>query len=78
MAAEDFLLWVHGREVAAIGWVASLGIGLTLLAILEDPISGLTALFAGYSIDSIAGLAIDRFDTEAAKQVEALQKRAAA
>lgn len=75
LALEDWLLWVHVRELSIAAAIVSLWIGLGGLALLENPISAATAFFAGYSIDSVVDLFASRFQVFAGTRLTALEKR---
>ena len=62
-AIDDWLLWIHVREMSIL--VSILALWLTLFGLAEafpNGINGVTAFTAGYSIDSILGVFITRFD----------------
>jgi hypothetical protein len=76
LALGHWLTWIHVRETSlAITvltmWMVPIGLALTLPAKIDVP----TAFFAGYSIDSIIGIFLTRFDGLAKTSDDALLKR---
>jgi hypothetical protein len=74
-ALDDWLLWLHAREVKVISscltlWLAFVG----LLLLYPGTPDVLTAFLAGYSFDSLADLVIKRFDSVAGSKVGDLAK----
>ena len=66
-AIDDWMLWIHVREMSIL--VSILALWLTLFGLAEafpNGINGVTAFTAGYSIDSILGVFITRFDARSA------------
>lgn len=62
-AIDDWLLWIHVREMSILVGVLALWVTLYGLAVaFPGGINGVTAFTAGYSIDSILGLFITRFE----------------
>jgi hypothetical protein len=77
LALGHWLTWIHVRETAlAITiltmWAIPIGLALTLTG---KSIDVTTALFAGYSIDSIIGVFLTRFDGAAKSSTESLLAR---
>lgn len=76
LALGDWLTWIHVREMSlAITiltmWAIPIGLALTL----SDRVGVETAFFAGYSIDSVIGIFLTRFDGLASSSSDALLKR---
>ena len=76
LALGHWLTWIHVRETSlAITvltmWIVPIGLALTV----PDKIDVPTAFFAGYSIDSIIGIFLTRFDGLAKTSDDALLKR---
>jgi hypothetical protein len=66
------IIWLHLRSIAlSLGVVFILITTLGLHAISKD--DAVTALFAGYGIDSIAGLFLTRFESSATSALAALK-----
>jgi len=65
IAVEDWLLWIHIKEMGIIVGIISLWVGFFGLMWLTnpEPISWETAFFVGYSIDSFIDLFLERFNT---------------
>ena len=75
LALDDWVLWLHVREVSNAVSIMSLWAVVFLLAVAyPSGIDRLSALFAGYSLDSVLGLAITRFDTFASSRVSDVEK----
>jgi hypothetical protein len=68
---DDWLLWMHAREVKVLGSIAALWFVFGgLMAINTGPLpDALTVLLAGYSFDSLADVVIKRFDSFATPQI---------
>lgn len=62
LALNDLLLWINIKEVPLLLSILALFIGFIGLSISKN-IEWQTALFAGYSIDSVVDVLIQRFDT---------------
>ena len=62
-AISDLLLWTHIKMFPIISSIAILGIGFLTLAIVTPGIGAETYFVAGYSIDSLGDLFLDRFDS---------------
>ena len=66
-AIDDWLLWIHVREMSIVVGILALWLTLYGLAVaFPSGINGVTAFTAGYSIDSILGLFITRFEARSA------------
>lgn len=75
LAIDDWLLWLHVREVShAVSIMSLWAVVFLLAAAYASGIDRLAALFAGYSLDSVLGIAITRFDTFATSRVSAVEK----
>jgi hypothetical protein len=75
LAIDDWLLWLHVREVSnAVSIMSLWAVVFLLAAAYANGIDRLSALFAGYSLDSVLGIAITRFDTFASSRVSAVEK----
>jgi uncharacterized protein involved in cysteine biosynthesis len=76
LALGHWMTWIHVRETS-LGitiltmWIVPIGLALTL----SEEISPVTAFFAGYSIDSIIGVFLTRFDGLAKSSEDAMLKR---
>jgi hypothetical protein len=72
---DDWLLWMHAREVKVLGSIAALWFvfGGVMALNTGDLPDALTALFAGYSFDSLADVMIKRFDAFAVPRVATIQ-----
>ena len=73
LALDDWLMWIHVRETSiAVGivvvWLSLYG----LAQAFPTSIPGVTAFTAGYSIDSLLGLFITRFETTMATTTKGL------
>jgi hypothetical protein len=62
-AIDDLLLWVHIKEFLILSGIVILVLGFLTLVISFPTISPETIFVAGYSIDSLGDLYIDRFET---------------
>jgi hypothetical protein len=75
LALDDWFLWIHVREVSNAVSIVSLWVVVFLLAVAYPAgIDRLSALFAGYSLDSVLGIAITRFESLASSKVSAVEK----
>jgi hypothetical protein len=75
LALDDWFLWLHVREVSNAVSVLSLWAVIFLLAVgYPNGIDRLSAVFAGYSLDSVIGIAITRFDALASSKTGAVAK----
>jgi hypothetical protein len=71
-ALNDWILWVHVREVKlrwSIGYVI---LGYVLLSVGMPDLASLSAFFAGYSINSITELFLGRFEAIVKTKTEVL------
>jgi hypothetical protein len=75
LVLDDWLLWMHAREVKVLGSIAALWFvfGGVMALYTGDLPDALTALFAGYSFDSLADVIIKRFDSFAMPQIAKVQ-----
>ncbi|HWB87310.1 MAG TPA: hypothetical protein VG675_24420 [Bryobacteraceae bacterium] len=71
-AMNDWVLWLHVREMPVFWGIVYIWIGYVLLSAGIPGLSPQTAFFAGYSIDSITEVFLDRFQTAAKAQAAAL------
>ncbi len=62
-AMNDWVLWLHVRYISILWGLAWVLLGFILLTIAMPKLELLSAFFAGYSIDSITGLFLARFET---------------
>jgi hypothetical protein len=75
IALDDWFQWLHVREVSNAVSILSLWLVVFLLAVAyPGGIDRLAALFAGYSLDSVIGVAISRFDTLATSRSGEVEK----
>ncbi len=71
-AMNDWVLWVHVRYISilwTLGWIV---LGYILLVLAMPKLELASAFFAGYSIDSITGLFLARFETTVKTNTQAL------
>jgi hypothetical protein len=73
-ALEDWILWFHVKETSIITGVLSMWVALIGLGASSQTAPG-TAFFVGYSLDSFVDLFLQRFETGAAKTVEATKAK---
>jgi hypothetical protein len=76
IALDDWFMWIHVREVSNAVSIVSLWVVIFLLAVaypFPPGIDRLSALFAGYSLDSVLGIAITRFESLASSKTSALE-----
>jgi hypothetical protein len=76
VAVDDWLLWIHVRERSIRWGVVYLWCGLIMLAWTHS-LDWRTAFFAGYSIDSVVDLFLDRFQKLTGKGTEAIKQKLA-
>ncbi len=69
---DDWLLWLHVREAQVLQGFASVWIGYLLLVFTIPDLEWSTAFFAGYSIDSVTELFLERFETLAQTRQKSL------
>ena len=75
LAIEDVLAWLHIRYFSISASVLWVLIALFGLAASTDKLEWNLAFLLGYSIDSVAGLFLQRFETAAAAGTSALRTR---
>jgi hypothetical protein len=73
VVVAGFFWWLHVRWASVSLSVLWLWIAVLGLAIV-DQLSWLTAFLAGYGIDSVADLFLQRFEARASAGVESLKK----
>lgn len=74
-AVEDWFLWIHIKESQILKGIIIIWFGFVFLALVfPKDLNYVTAFVAGYSIDSLGDLFIDRFETIMAEQSSALKK----
>jgi hypothetical protein len=76
-AVDDWLLWIHIKEVPILRGITILCIGFALLVVTFSISTNdyITFFIAGYSIDSIGDLLIDKFDKMLTMKGEVLTKK---
>ncbi len=70
---DDWMLWLHAREVKVIASALALWVVFGSVLILnpgEGVPDAMTGFFAGYSFDSLADVVIKRFDAFAPEQIK--------
>ena len=73
-AISDLLLWTHIKMFPIISSIVILGIGFLTIAIVTPTIGAETYFVAGYSIDSLGDLYLDRFDSVMTAKTDVLKK----
>ena len=73
-AISDLLLWTHIKMFPIISSIVILGIGFLTIAIVTPSIGAETYFVAGYSIDSLGDLYLDRFDSVMTAKTDVLKK----
>lgn len=73
-AINDWVLWVSVREAQIIKGILYIYLGYILLIFSIQELSWTAAFFAGYSIDSVTELFLDRFSTTAAAKTKEITK----
>lgn len=73
-AISDLLLWTHIKMFPIISSIVILGIGFLTIAIVTPTIGVETYFVAGYSIDSLGDLYLDRFDSVMTAKTDVLKK----
>lgn len=73
-AISDLLLWTHIKMFPIISSIVILGIGFLTIAIVTPTIGAETYFVAGYSIDSLGDLYLDRFDSVMTTKTDVLKK----
>jgi hypothetical protein len=69
---NDWILWLHVHAASvlwSLGWVL---LGYILLSVIMPNLTGVSAFFAGYSIDSITTLFLSRFDVSVKAKTQEL------
>ncbi len=69
---DDWLLWLHVREAQVLYGFAYVWMGYLLLVFTVSDLEWSTAFFAGYSIDSVTELFLERFESLALTRQKAL------
>lgn len=77
-ALEDLILWGHVQEKQVILTAFSVWIGTALLVGFMSPIEPATAIFAGYSLDSVLDALLLRFEATASMRGKDLTDKVAA
>ena len=72
-ALDDFLLWIHVREVSIAWTVLSVWVGAIGLSFVQPSASPEAALIVGYSLDSFIDVFLLRFEARTASVARALQ-----
>lgn len=70
LALEDWLLWVHVKETSNAVGIVSLWVVFVGLAVSAPQADWATAAFAGYSLDSVMDLFLQRFSGAVAARAE--------
>lgn len=73
-ALEDWLIWLHVKEVQIVVGIMSLWIGFIGILVVNKSVPIVTAFFVGYSIDSFADLFLERFSATVATKNVAVKK----
>ena len=71
-AIEEWALWMHVKELSILAGIVTLWVGFIGLAVTMSHIDWLTAFAVGYSIDSVADLYLQRFQSAASAAVKSL------
>ncbi|MEO7970144.1 MAG: hypothetical protein ABI698_02515 [bacterium] len=71
-AMNDWILWLHVRYISILWGLAWVLLGYILLILAMPKLELASAFFAGYSIDSITGLFLARFETTVKTNTQAL------
>jgi hypothetical protein len=71
---NDWVLWVHVREIQILKGILSIWGGFILLSFGIRSLTWSSAFFAGYSIDSVTELFLGRFESTAAAKIKLLAK----
>ena len=74
-AIDDWVMWIHVREVPIMSSIVWLWIGTIGLGWFQPGFSLTTAFFVGYSIDSFVDLFLERFSGMASKSTKALTEQ---
>jgi hypothetical protein len=73
-AMHDWILWLHIREYQVLWSIAWLGLGYVLISTGLAGLQWQSAFFAGYSIDSVTEVFLQRFTATVKTQTDALLK----
>jgi len=68
-ALDDFVLWIHVKELPIMGGILTVWFGLFGLVFMGKLPEWQTALFVGYGIDSVVDVLLQRFEAAAPKRV---------
>jgi hypothetical protein len=74
LAIEDWLLWLHIKELQILVGILSLWVGVIGVLVINRSLPITTAFFVGYSIDSFADLFLERFSATVTTRTESLKK----
>jgi hypothetical protein len=74
-ALEDWLLWIHVKELSIIVGIVSLWVGFIGLVFSVQNLDWPIAFFVGYSIDSFMDLFLQRFNKTASEAKEAIREQ---
>lgn len=69
---NDWILWLHMRETSILWSLAWVLLGYIVLTFAMPGMSWRTAFFVGYSLDSVLGIFLMRFETVAKTRVKEL------
>jgi hypothetical protein len=72
-AVDDWMLWIHIKEVPILRGIAIICVGFAVLMVSYPTTDYFTLFVAGYSIDSIGDILVNRFDTVLTMKGEALK-----
>jgi hypothetical protein len=73
-AVDDWLLWLHVKEMPILWGILSLWIGIVGLAFMQSDFTLTTAFFVGYSIDSFVDLFLQRFGKSVSSRTESVTR----
>ena len=76
-AINDWVLWLHVHYISILWGLVWVLLGYILLILAMPKLELPSAFFAGYSIDSVADLYLQRFQSAAAAAVKSLTPAAA-
>jgi len=71
-AMNDWILWLHVRQTPVLWGIAYVWLGYVLLSVGMPKLDWSAAFFAGYSIDSVTEVLLDRFQTTIKVKTQAL------
>jgi hypothetical protein len=74
-AVDDWLLWVHIKETLILRGIAVICIGFGVIVVTFAPTETLTYFIAGYSVDSIGDILVNKFDTVLTDKADELKKK---